>query len=82
MATRNFGRVGVLRISELVFAIGTAFVGLANGIIPLIIGRWVQHVTLAYKDKQADDQDHDWYRFRIRFGLGSTASVRDRTKAV
>ena len=44
--TRRYGRVGVLRISEMIFAIGTAFVGLANGIVPLIIGRYVEDVTI------------------------------------
>jgi predicted MFS family arabinose efflux permease len=37
--TRRFGRIGLLRISEAIFAIGTAFVGLANGLAPLVIGR-------------------------------------------
>lgn len=37
--TRRLGRIGMLRMSEVVFAIGTAFVGLANGLIPLVIGR-------------------------------------------
>lgn len=38
-ATRQLGRVGVLRLSGLLFAVGTAFVGLANSIIPLVGGR-------------------------------------------
>jgi predicted MFS family arabinose efflux permease len=39
LGTRRLGRIGLLRVSELVFAIGTAFVGLANGLVPLVIGR-------------------------------------------
>jgi SP family facilitated glucose transporter-like MFS transporter 3 len=39
LGTRRLGRIGLLRVSELFFAIGTAFVGLANGLVPLVIGR-------------------------------------------
>jgi hypothetical protein len=37
--TRHLGRVGLLRVSEVIFAVGTAFVGLTNGLIPLVTGR-------------------------------------------
>jgi predicted MFS family arabinose efflux permease len=37
--TRRFGRVGLLRVSEVLFAVGTALVGSANRLAPLIMGR-------------------------------------------
>jgi predicted MFS family arabinose efflux permease len=39
LATRWLGRTGVLRLAEILFAAGTAMVGVANGLSPLIIGR-------------------------------------------
>jgi hypothetical protein len=38
-ATRRLGRTGVLRASEILFAVGAVLVGLANGVAPVIIGR-------------------------------------------
>jgi predicted MFS family arabinose efflux permease len=38
--TRRFGRVGLLRVSEVLFAVGTALVGLTNRLAPLIMGRY------------------------------------------
>lgn len=38
-ATRRLGRTGVLRCSEVLFAVGTALVGVSNSIAPIIIGR-------------------------------------------
>lgn len=39
LGTRRLGRIGLLRVSEVIFAVGTAFVGLTNGLVPLVIGR-------------------------------------------
>lgn len=37
--TRRLGRIRLLRVSEVIFAIGAATVGLSNAIAPLVIGR-------------------------------------------
>jgi predicted MFS family arabinose efflux permease len=39
VGTRRLGRVGLLRVTEIIFAIGAAIVGLSNNLVLLVAGR-------------------------------------------
>jgi predicted MFS family arabinose efflux permease len=41
VGTRRLGRVGLLRVTETIFAIGAAIVGLSNNLALLVAGRYV-----------------------------------------
>lgn len=79
-ATRRLGRVGVLRTSEVVFAIGTACVGLANNIAPVIVGRSVPNNIEPVSE--AHDQDHDRHRLWADIGDCPSPLGRHRSQAV